>query len=107
MLDYGQLFLSLIMVVGFIIVLAFIVQKFGPQKFGHHGAIKILTSTAIGTRERIALLQAGDTYLLVGITAHNIQTLQPLTTSEANAILQKSLHDGKPSLLTGWFGAKS
>lgn len=107
MIDYSQLLISLMMVVAFIIVLALVVQKFNPQRLGSNGAIKLLTSTAVGARERISLIQAGDSYLLVGITAHSIQPLQQLSHEQAQALLQ---HKGKNETardLKNWFGVKA
>ena len=107
MLDYSQLLISLIMVVLFIVGLAFVVQKLNPQRLALSGPIKMLTATAVGARERICLVQAGDSYLLVGITPQSIQTLQILTPEQAKVIQQHPQYTAKSNVLGQWFGAKA
>ena len=47
------------------------------------GDLSVLTHTQIGKDQRLAVVQAGERYFLLGITAHNISLLSELTAEEA------------------------
>ena len=44
--------------------------------------LSVLAQTQIGKDQRLAVVQAGERYLLVGVTAHNISLLSELTAEE-------------------------
>ncbi|TNC91015.1 MAG: hypothetical protein CSH36_11460 [Thalassolituus sp.] len=50
------------------------------QWAGQTGKLKMLAVLPLGTKEKIAVIQAGDQQLVVGITAHQITTLATLDT---------------------------
>ncbi len=66
-----SLFLVLLVVFG----LAWSARRFGAAGFNSKGILKIVDGLAVGTRERIVLLQVGDKHLLVGITQSEIRLL--------------------------------
>jgi len=70
-----HVFLVLLFTVGIIMLCAYLIRRLTGINFTHDNTIKICTGLTIGTRERILLLQAGETQLLVGVTANGMQTL--------------------------------
>jgi flagellar protein FliO/FliZ len=42
------------------------------------GFYKVLATTSLGPREKIVLAEIGDTWLVLGITAHSINTLHSM-----------------------------
>jgi flagellar protein FliO/FliZ len=65
----------LLVIVGFILVLAWAVRRFtniGPRSAG---AMRVLSALPVGNRERIALVQVGDKQLLIGVAPGHISTL--------------------------------
>ncbi|HEY1058327.1 MAG TPA: flagellar biosynthetic protein FliO [Limnobacter sp.] len=74
-----QTTLGLLFVLGLLLALAWVLKRAGftaAQKRG--GFYKVLATSSLGPREKIALIEVGDTWLVVGITAHSINTLHSL-----------------------------
>lgn len=75
-----QLVLGLLLVVGLIFVLAWLmrrVQRVGP---GNGQVIEMIGSRALGTRDRLVLVQVGEEQILLGITPGRITPLHVLKT---------------------------
>lgn len=71
----GQTLLWLIVVVGLILVLAWLAKRLGGVHFQNAAGIKMLSVLPVGNKEKIALVQVGDKQLLIGITAASVNTL--------------------------------
>lgn len=80
-----SIFLSLLLVVGVVFMLAFIMRRFNVTHSGS-AQLKVVASMMAGTRERVMVIEVGGEQHLLGITAHNINHLAKLTTplTEAN-----------------------
>lgn len=70
-----QLTVGLIIVLLGVVALAWIMKRMSGIQRSASGNIRVLEGLAIGPRERIVLIQAGDEQLLVGIAPGNIQKL--------------------------------
>lgn len=69
---------ALLLVVGIILGLAWLLKRMRvPGMMGQQG-LKIVRQMPVGTKERIAIIQAGEQQFLVGITAHSIQLISEL-----------------------------
>lgn len=72
------------MVGGLILVVALIFGLgWGARRFGRFGlqsgsALRVVSALSMGARERIVLIQAGDTQILVGVAPGRVQTLHVL-----------------------------
>jgi flagellar protein FliO/FliZ len=64
----------------------------GGKNFGRTGPLKILGGLMIGPRERIVLVEIGETWLVVGVVPGQIKTLHTLPKGE----LPKEGDDEKP-----------
>jgi flagellar protein FliO/FliZ len=71
----AQTALWLMLVVGLILLLAWLAKRFGGVQFRHHGSVRLLSALPLGNREKIVLVQAGDKYLLLGVTPSQVNTL--------------------------------
>ncbi len=64
---------------GLLLVLAWALKRMGV---GHNqrrgGFYKVLAMSALGPREKVALVEVGDTWLVLGMTAHSINTLHSM-----------------------------
>ncbi len=70
---------GLFAVIGMIFVAAWLVRRLSGGQIGQGNAvIKILATQALGTKERICLIDVGGQQVLVGITAQAMQTLMVL-----------------------------
>ena len=73
-----QLVLGLLLVVGLIFALAWLlrrVQRIGP---GNAQVIELIGSRALGTRDRLVLVQVGEEQILLGLTPGRITPLHVL-----------------------------
>ncbi|EJN6827721.1 flagellar biosynthetic protein FliO [Vibrio cidicii] len=85
-LSLATTFGSLLLVIAFILLLAWLMKRLQAPTFGQQHGLKIVSQIAVGTKERIAVVQAGEEQFLVGITAQSIQLIarleQPLKQEE-------------------------
>lgn len=69
---------GLLIVLACIAFLAWLLRRTGRFQTTANGEMKIITSLALGPRERAVLLQVGEQQILVGVTSQNVQTLHVL-----------------------------
>ncbi|MDU0355687.1 flagellar biosynthetic protein FliO [Paraglaciecola aquimarina] len=74
-----SIFLSLLLVIGVVFMVAFLMRRFNVTQ-SSHSQLKIVTSMMAGTRERVLVIEVGDEQHLLGVTAHNINHLAKLST---------------------------
>ena len=73
-----QLTLSLAAVVAAIFGLGWLLRRLHGLPGSTHRALRVVATLPVGTRERIAIIQAGDTQVLIGLSPGRIQTLHVL-----------------------------
>jgi flagellar protein FliO/FliZ len=82
----GILF-SLLLVVALILALTWLLRRFQGMTGAGGAELKTITALAVGQRERVVLVQVGQTQLLLGVAPGRVQTLhvleQPLPTQPA------------------------
>lgn len=66
---------SLIVVIGTIVVLGWLYSRSKVFGAGHNDAINVVASRAVGSKERLMVVEVAGTQLLVGMTASNVNTL--------------------------------
>lgn len=83
----AQLFLGLMLVLALIAVSAWLLRRFNRLHGAVGGGLKVIGGLSMGTRERLVLVQVGDTQLLIGVAPGRVQTLhvleQPIETGAA------------------------
>lgn len=80
---YVQAMLALALIVSLLIGTAWLARKVsGGRGFGQAG-MRVVGGVALGPRERIVLVEVGDTWLVVGIVPGQIRTLHTLPKGEA------------------------
>lgn len=110
MSSIGRVALTLVGMIGFILLLAYWAKRLQNMNSAGRGglakkgqAIRTLATISLGLKEKVSLLQVGEQQLLVGITAHSIQTLlvldEPISEEDIEqsapafqAILKKALN---------------
>ncbi len=73
-----QVTLGLLLVLAMIVGIAWLLRRYGRLQSAASGSLKIIGGLSIGPRERVVLLQVGDTQLLVGVAPGRVQTLHVL-----------------------------
>jgi flagellar protein FliO/FliZ len=79
---------GLILVIAFILMLAWLVRRFANLPMAGKGAIRVLGGVALGSRERAVLVAVGGTRLLIGVAPGRVQTLHVLDDAAAEAVDQ-------------------
>lgn len=76
-----QMILGLALILVLIVGAAWLLRRFMPLR-GGDGAIRVLGGLSLGSRERVVLLQVGETRLLVGVSPGRVATLHVLDEQE-------------------------
>jgi flagellar protein FliO/FliZ len=75
----AQVTLSLLLVLAAVFAAAWVVRRLrGFGKFGN-GALQVITEVAVGTKERVVLIQVGQQQLLIGVAPGRVSTLHVLS----------------------------
>ena len=73
-----QMLFGLVIVLGMLIGAAWLLKRFSIQQKISGGAIKVIAGAAVGQRERIVLVEVGDTWLLVGVAPGHVSALHTM-----------------------------
>ena len=105
--DLWEVFLGLLLVVAVILVVAWLMRRFQPGLVGGGASMRVLSTLAVGPREKLLLLDVQGQHLLLGVTTQQISTLhqfdQPLAMPAAGdkpdfgMRLRQAIGAGKPS----------
>ena len=66
--------LALVLILGGFIALAWLARRYLPG-MAAHGVVKVVGSTAVGTRERVVVVEVEGTWLLLGVGGGNVRLL--------------------------------
>lgn len=76
---------GLLVVVGLIFLLAWAARRIGLQRLTGSGVVKVVASAAVGTRERVVVVEVAGSWLVLGVTANQVNTLHTLPAQAAGA----------------------
>jgi len=71
---------GLLIVLVSIVGLAWMMKRFGRLQSSAKGALQIIDGMALSTRERIVLVQVGDTQILLGVAPGRVEAVHVLDT---------------------------
>lgn len=76
----GGAFVALILVLGLILGLAWLLKRMPGTRLGLHQGdqLRVVTTLAVGGKERLMVVEVGGEQLLIGVTAGGINTLHRL-----------------------------
>ncbi len=78
--------LGLMLIIGILFAGAYLLRKLnGGRSFGNTGPLRIVGGLMISPRERIVLVEVGDTWVVVGVVPGQIKTLHTLPKGELPA----------------------
>jgi len=93
MTSLWQLTLGMVAVLGLILGIAWLLKRSGRFQMAAGGGLRVLGGLSMGTRERVVLVQVGETQLLLGVAPGRVQTLH---------VLEQPLDSGKPATASGF-----
>ncbi|PKO73802.1 MAG: flagellar biosynthetic protein FliO [Betaproteobacteria bacterium HGW-Betaproteobacteria-17] len=68
---------SLGLILGGFVAVAWLVRRYLPG-MGAQGAVKVVGTTPVGTRERVVVVEVDNTWLLLGVGGGNVRLLHTL-----------------------------
>jgi flagellar protein FliO/FliZ len=80
-----QVMFGLACVLALIAACAWLVRKMAPGSLAGAGGLKVVGGVLVGPKERVVLLEFGDSWLLLGVTAGQISLLQSIPRPEDNS----------------------
>lgn len=93
MTSLWQLTLGMVVVLGLIMGIAWLLKRSGRFQIAAGGGLRVLGGLSMGNRERVVLLQVGETQLLLGVAPGRVQTLH---------VLEKPLESNKSATAPGF-----
>ncbi len=73
-----QVVFALLLVLAVIVAMAWMLKRFGPTQLGAGGAMKVLGGVAVGPRERLVLVEVGETWLIVGVAQGQVNAVHTM-----------------------------
>lgn len=81
----GRTSVGLLVVIGLILVCGALLKRFGPyRKYGDQ-SLDVVASQSLGPRERVVVVEIDDTWLVLGVTSNNVNTLHTMPARERPA----------------------
>jgi flagellar protein FliO/FliZ len=80
-----QVLVILILVLGLMLAAAWLLKKFNATGVNTGSTVKIISGIAVGNRERIMVIEVADQWIVVGVTASNINALATMPRQEIPA----------------------
>jgi flagellar protein FliO/FliZ len=80
-----QTVVALVVVIALVFACAWLARRFGLQPAGRGGLIKVVASTSLGGKERVAVVEVGDTWLVLGTAPGNVRLLHTMPAGSAGA----------------------
>ena len=77
-----QVIFSLLLVLAAVALVAWILKRINLPQHGAGSLLKVVSGVAVGQRERIVLVEVGDTWLVVGVAPGQVRTLHSMPKTE-------------------------
>jgi flagellar protein FliO/FliZ len=81
-----QIFLALAFVIGLMLLAAWLLKRVGPIGNAQKVPVKVVGGVNIGNRERIIIVEVADQWLVLGVTAQQINTLSTMQKQESTLV---------------------
>jgi flagellar protein FliO/FliZ len=78
-----QVFIGLAAVLLLIVATAWVGKRMGVAPGGASGPLQVVASTAVGTRERVVVVEVGESWLVLGVAPGSVNALATLPRGEA------------------------
>ena len=70
--------LGLLVVLASLMAFFWFMRRFSPGQGGAQGLVKVVGGVMLGTREKVVVVEVGDTWLLLGVGGGQVNTLHTL-----------------------------
>ncbi|HEY9146884.1 MAG TPA: flagellar biosynthetic protein FliO, partial [Thiobacillus sp.] len=73
-----QVFIGLVAVLLMIAATAWVAKRFGVTRGGTSGVLQVISSASVGARERVVVVEVGESWLVVGVAPGSVNALMTL-----------------------------
>ena len=73
-----QVFIGLVAVLLLIAATAWVAKRFGVAHGGSTSLLQVVSSASVGTRERVVVVEVGESWLVVGVAPGSVNALMTL-----------------------------
>jgi flagellar protein FliO/FliZ len=109
-----QTILGLLVVIGLVFACAWLARRFGLQPGSRGGLVKTIGGASLGGKERVAVVEIGDTWLVLGAAPGNVRLLHTMPAGSGagagagmgTAASGDPLQPGAGGALPGTFGQR-
>ncbi|OUL87536.1 flagellar biosynthetic protein FliO [Paraburkholderia hospita] len=110
-----QTIVGLAVVIGLVFGFAWLARRFGLQPGQRGGIVKTIGGTSLGGKERVAVVEIGDTWLVLGAAPGNVRLLHTMPAGSASGAslptgtpfsVPGASNPGGPVQLSGTFGQR-
>lgn len=101
-----QVMLGLGLVLAVIAGAAWLLRRFGGMARGPASVVKVIGGSAVGQRERVVLVEVGDTWLVVGVAPGHVTALHSMPKGESTVSIPNGANTGSPvgdARFSAWF----
>jgi len=81
-----QVFLVLVFVLGLIVAAAWLMRRFSLLPSAAGGQLRVVSGVMVGQRERVVIVEVRDQWLVLGVTAQNVNLLSSMPKPEDAAV---------------------
>jgi flagellar protein FliO/FliZ len=91
-----QMLLGLVMVLAMVVAAAWLLKRLTALHGTGTGPIRVIAGASVGPRERVVLVEVGETWLVVGVASGQVNTLHTMSRSDSIALpdAQRPLSSG-------------
>ena len=97
-----QVLLGLGLVLAAVAGSAWLLRRFSPGQIGAGGAVKVIGGVALGPKERLVLVEIGETWLVLGVAPGQVNTLHTLDKPEGGALAAEAPSVGGEHSFSAW-----
>jgi flagellar protein FliO/FliZ len=103
-----QTLVGLAVVIGFVFGCAWLARKFGYQGSKRSGLVKVVGGASLGNKERVAVVEVGDTWLVLGAGPGNVRLLHtmPAGSADVDGVRVPASAPASTQTLPGGFGQR-
>ena len=80
-----QVFIGLVAVLLLIVATAWVGKRMGVAPGSASGPLQVVASTSVGTRERVVVVEVGESWLVLGVAPGSVNALATLPRGEARS----------------------
>ena len=94
-----QVFIGLVAVLLLIAATAWVAKRLGVTRGGSSSLLHVISSTSVGTRERVVVVEIGESWLVVGVAPGSVNALMTLPKGEVQPLATPTLNGSLAALM--------